>query len=59
MMTIAPRSSMIARVIRNNFSDTGTRLPSSASTPSAKAMSVAVGIAQPSRAGGLSRLRNQ
>ncbi|MNO01157.1 hypothetical protein D3C81_2212290 [compost metagenome] len=50
---------MIARVIKNSFSDIGTRLPSSASTPSANAMSVAVGIAQPLRAGGLSRLRNQ
>ncbi|MCY1248488.1 hypothetical protein D9M72_619250 [compost metagenome] len=50
---------MIARVIRNSFSETGTRLPSNASTPRAKAMSVAVGIAQPLRAGGVSRLRYQ
>ena len=37
----------MARAVRNTFSDTGTRDPSSASTPSAKAMSVAAGIAQP------------
>lgn len=50
---------MIAKVIRNSFSDTGTRLPSRASTPRANAMSVAVGIAQPATAAGLSRLMNQ
>ncbi|MNP83077.1 hypothetical protein D3C76_1819090 [compost metagenome] len=59
MTMIAPRSSMIARVIRNSFSETGTRLPSSASTPRAKAMSVAVGMAQPATAAGSSRLMNQ
>ncbi|MNT12916.1 hypothetical protein D3C72_1478640 [compost metagenome] len=59
MTMIAPRSSMIARVIRKSFSDTGTRLPSSASTPRAKAMSVAIGMAQPATAAGLSLFRNQ
>ncbi|MNV72804.1 hypothetical protein D3C71_1659190 [compost metagenome] len=59
MTMIAPRSSMMAKVIRNSFSDTGTRLPSSASTPRAKAISVAVGIAQPATAAGFSRLMNQ
>ena len=38
---------MIARASRKIFSDGGTRSPSSASTPRAKAMSVAAGIAQP------------
>ena len=47
MMMIAPRSSNIASVTRNTFSDTGTRDPSSPRMPSAKAMSVAAGIAQP------------
>ncbi len=43
---------MMAKVIRNSFSDTGTRLPSRASTPRAKAISVAMGIAQPDSAAG-------
>jgi hypothetical protein len=47
MMTTAPRSSMIASAARNTLSEAGTREPSSDSTPSAKAMSVAVGMAQP------------
>ena len=38
---------MIASAVRNTFIEAGTRLPNSESTPSAKAMSVAVGIAQP------------
>ncbi len=38
---------MIASAARNTFSAAGTRGPSSDITPSAKAMSVAVGIAQP------------
>src|ERR1700730_13958649 len=50
MMMIAPRSSMIARASRNTLSDGGARGPSKARTPSAKAISVAVGIAQPRRA---------
>ena len=40
---------MMAMAVSSSFSDAGTRLPSSASTPSAKAMSVAAGIAQPCR----------
>src|SRR3546814_20940111 len=47
MMTTAPISSTIATVTRNSFSEVGARLPSSARTPIAKAMSVAAGIAQP------------
>ena len=44
---------MMASAVRKTFSDAGTRLPSSDSTPSAKAMSVAVGIAQPRSACGI------
>ena len=47
MIATAPMSSTIATVVRNSLSDAGTRGPSSASTPIAKAMSVAAGIAQP------------
>jgi len=50
MITTAPRSSMIARAVRKIFSEAGTREPSRARTPRAKAMSVAAGIAQPWRA---------
>ena len=45
--TIAPMSSTIASESRKIFSGDGTRLPSKASTPTAKAMSVAIGIPQP------------
>lgn len=38
---------MMARAVRNTFIEAGTRLPNSESTPSANAISVAVGIAQP------------
>ena len=41
---------MMAKAVRKTFSEAGTRLPSSDKTPSAKAMSVAVGIAQPDSA---------
>src|SRR5215472_1636951 len=39
MMTIDPRSSMIASAVRKSLSEAGTRLPKSAMTPSEKAMS--------------------
>ena len=45
---MAPMSSTIASVSRNSLRLAGTRGPSSASTPTANAMSVAIGIAQPS-----------
>ena len=38
---------MIANAARKIFSDAGTRFPNSDSTPSAKAISVAVGMAHP------------
>lgn len=44
-----PKSSMIANAVKNTFSDKGTRLPKSDKTPKEKAISVAVGIAQPCR----------
>ena len=39
---------MMATAVRNTFSDSGTRLPKSERMASAKAMSVAAGMAQPS-----------
>ena len=45
-------SSMIASASSSMRSAAGTRLPSSASTPTAKAMSVAVGTAHPFRSTG-------
>ena len=47
MISTAPRSSMIASAARKTLSEVGTLSPSSDSTPSAKAMSVADGMAQP------------
>ena len=44
MITIAMRSSTTAMVDSSNFIPTGARDPSNASTPRAKAMSVAVGM---------------
>ena len=47
MIVIASRSSTTARVSRKVRSAVGRWVPITASTASAKAMSVAVGIAQP------------
>jgi hypothetical protein len=47
MIVIAMRSSTTARVSRNDLSAEGSDEPMTARTASAKAMSVAVGIAQP------------
>ena len=52
MMRMAPRSSRMASASRKILSDEGTRGPSSASTPTAKAISVADGMAQPLSATG-------
>ena len=41
----------MANAVRNTFSETGTRDPNSDSTPSAKAMSVAVGTPHPAAYG--------
>ncbi len=53
MMTIAARSSMIARASKKIFKATATRVPNNASNPIANAMSVAAGIAQPLSSEGL------
>ena len=47
MTTMAPMSSTIARASTNSLSDGATRLPSRLSTPTAIAMSVAIGMPQP------------
>jgi hypothetical protein len=47
MMTMLPRSSKIASASRNILSVWGTRLPIRERTPTAKAISVAAGMAQP------------
>ena len=59
MMRIAPRSSRIASVSRKIFSADGTRLPRSARTPTAKAMSVAAGMAQPPFVTGSDQLKSR
>ena len=43
-------SSTMASARRNSFNDGATRLPSKLSTPTAIAMSVAIGMPQPSTA---------
>ena len=47
MTTIAPKSSIIASASKKILSGSGTCLLSNAIMPRAKAMSVAIGIAQP------------
>ena len=47
IITIAPKSSIIARAVKNTFNDKGTLFPSKDKTPKEKAISVAEGIAQP------------
>ena len=47
MITIAPKSSIIAKAVKNTFNDKGTLLPNKDKTPKEKAMSVADGIAHP------------
>jgi hypothetical protein len=47
MTTMAPMSSTIASVNSSTLSDPGNRRDNNASTPSANAMSVAIGIPQP------------
>ncbi len=47
MTAIAPRSSTIASVSNVRLMPLGTRGPASRSTPTANAMSVAMGIPQP------------
>ena len=47
----------MASAARNTLSELGTRGPSSDNTPSAKAMSVAEGMAQPRRVAGSFQLK--
>ena len=47
MITIAPKSSIIANAVKNTFNDKGTLLPNKDKTPKEKAISVAEGIAHP------------
>ena len=47
MITIAPKSSIIAKAVKKTFRDNGTLFPNKDNTPSEKAMSVAEGIAHP------------
>jgi len=44
---MAPKSSIMANAVKNIFKATGTRLPNKEAMPNVKAISVAVGIAQP------------
>ena len=46
-MTIAHKSSIIAKAVKKTFNDNGTLLPNNESTPKENAISVADGIAQP------------
>ena len=48
---------MMASAVRKILSETGTREPNRARTPSANAMSVAVGIAQPRKVAGVLAFR--
>ena len=47
IITIAPKSSIIASAVKKTFNDKGTLLPKSDRTPKENAMSVADGIAHP------------
>ena len=47
MITIAPKSSIIARAVKKTFKDNGTLFPNKDRTPNENAMSVAEGIAHP------------
>ena len=47
MITIAPKSSIIASAVKKTFKDNGTLLPKSDNTPNENAISVAEGIAHP------------
>ena len=55
-MTMAPKSSIIAKAVKKTFKDIGTLLPNNERTPNEKAISVAEGIAQPTNVDELSML---
>ena len=56
MITIAPKSSIMARAVKKIFNDMGTLFPSRERTPKEKAISVAEGIAQPLKVSGEPKL---
>ena len=47
MITIAPKSSIIASAVKKTLRDNGTRFPNNDNTPKEKAISVADGMAYP------------
>ena len=47
MITMAPKSSIIANAVKKTFKDNGTLFPNKDNTPKENAISVAEGIAQP------------
>ena len=47
IIRIAPKSSIMAKAVKNIFNDIGTLFPKSDNIPNAKAMSVAIGIPAP------------
>ena len=51
MTRMPPISSTTAKAVRKTFKLSGTRLPNKLSTPSEKAISVAIGMARPLWAG--------
>ena len=52
---IAPRSSIIAKAVKNTFKDNGTLDPNNDKIPIEKAISVAEGIAHPRNVSGVSK----
>ena len=56
MITIAPKSSIIAKAVKKTFNDSGTLFPNKERTPKEKAISVAEGIAQPFKVVGVLKL---
>ena len=56
MITIAPRSSIIAKAVKKTFKEIGTLDPNKDNIPIEKAISVAEGMAQPLSVSGVSKL---
>ena len=56
MIIIAPRSSIIAKAVKNTFKDNGTLDPNNDKMPIEKAISVADGIAHPVNVSGVSQI---
>lgn len=47
IIIIAPRSSIMAKAVKNIFNETGTLLPNKERIPKANAISVAIGMPKP------------